>query len=70
MRKLAARGCGTSSANARTTIVVERQPDRTGVARRAKRVMAAFEDARSSLRTAAVMRALPEPDPCKARSRR
>jgi hypothetical protein len=70
MRKLAARGCGTSSANSRTTIVVERQPDRMGIASVAMGVRDAFEDACPSRRTAPVMRAMLEPDPCKALSRR
>jgi hypothetical protein len=55
MMKLVAQGSHASSANARTTIVVERQPDRMGIASIAMRIRAAVEDADLSLYRAAVI---------------
>jgi hypothetical protein len=55
MMKLVAQGSHASSANARTTIVVERQPDRMGIASIAMRIRATFEEACLSLCMAAVI---------------
>jgi hypothetical protein len=55
MIELVARRFGASSAYSQMVKVVERQPDRTGIASIAMRIRAAFEDANLSLRKAAVI---------------